>query len=375
MTTFPPQSLRAALTLLLLSVVFALMFAGASQAAAPRVIIAAPAKSAVIAGRQSVRIRLGVGRRTRVRRARFYFQGVRIGTDRKAPFVTKDGTTIDTAALPVGKQVVKFAIKYSARRKGGKVVRRTVEKNLLVEVFRPPTDLQSLPPNWATAFNDDFSAPSVSASNWKTQRDDWIKGGRPYSNLEGAGYLGSNVSVASGMLSLRTASVPVVGYPLSTGSANTNKKFAFEYGYLEARILVPSCDGCWPAFWLLPSDDVWPPEIDIFEFFNTQKDVTAYTSLHWPAANAEGQAFRNDPLRANVGDNYVGTWHTYSVLWTADLLQFYVDGVPGPQYSDPSQIPHEAMYPIVQLAIQSGHHPAPGSTMQVDYMRAWSRTG
>jgi hypothetical protein len=31
------------------------------------------------------------------------------------------------------------------------------------------------------------------------------------------------------------------------------------------------------------------------------------------------------------------------------------------------------MYPIIQLAIGRGFRPALGSTMQVDYLRAWMR--
>src|SRR5262245_3125666 len=45
------------------------------------------------------------------------------------------------------------------------------------------------------------------------------------------------------------------------------------YGYFEARILLPSAIGVWPAFWLhgdySADGKVWyPPEIDIFEFVN-----------------------------------------------------------------------------------------------------------
>ncbi|MGH2959419.1 MAG: glycoside hydrolase family 16 protein, partial [Solirubrobacterales bacterium] len=203
--------------------------------------------------------------------------------------------------------------------------------------------------------------------------DDWLKNGIPYSDLEGAGYLSSNVTVANGTLNLSTSSRAAAGFNQSTGSVNTNKKFAFQYGYIEARILVPACAGCWPAFWMLPSADHWPPEIDIIEFFDTSKQVIPYSAVHWPVAGAAKEQYFSQRLQTSDADNYIGTWHTYAMLWTRDLVQFYVDGNLGPQFNVPGQIPHLPMYPILQLAVGAGHRPSAGSTMQVDHVRAWQR--
>jgi beta-glucanase (GH16 family) len=365
---------RAALLLPLIALI-AFAAPQTASAAAPRVVVPAPVAGSIVAGKFPIRAQLTVKRHTRVRVARFYVQGSWIATDRRAPFTLNAGALFDTAALPSGANQLHFKVKYTVRRPGGRFVKKIATRVVSVDVFHPPTAAQPLPANWKIGFDDDFSNPATSAANWKTIRDDWIKDGRPYSNLEGAGYSPSNVSVANGSMNLRTSDRGAAGLAQSTGSVNTNTKFAFQYGYLESRIFVPSCSGCWPAFWLLPSSNVWPPEIDIFEFFNTEKDTSAHSSLHWPANTATKEDFRTSLLRINDGDNYVGSWHTYAMLWTANQIQFYIDGLPGPQFSDPSQIPHQPMYPILQLAVQSGHIPAVGSTMQVDYVRAWLPTG
>lgn len=376
MSPTPNLRSRAALLPLPLVLVLLLALAQPAPAASVRLVVSSPTSGATVAAGLPINARLAGVKGSRVRIARFYVNGKRVSTDRSRPFATSVGAAFDTNALAAGKQRLKLSVRYVVRGRRGKLSTHTRTRRVGVLVFRPPAPAApaaepQIGSNWKLGFDDEFSAAATSASTWKTQRDDWIKGGRPYSNLEGAGYLASNVSVANGSLNLKTADSSASGYPLSTGSVNTHGSFEYKYGYLESRMLVPSCSGCWPAFWTLASDDVWPPEIDIIEFFNTQAEVFPYASLHWPASNAAKELSRNDPLRIAVGDNYVGTWHTYGVLWTKDQLQFYIDGVPGPKFSDPSQIPQGSMYPIIQLAVQSGHHPAAGSTMQVDYVRAW----
>jgi hypothetical protein len=363
-------NLRAALVLLGLATVLALASAQSSSAASGKLVIKSPANGADISGKQPIRARLSVGKKSRVIRARFYFQGNLLATDEQAPFTVGRSTVLDTTPLPVGLNKLKFKVVFSVRRRGGKIVKKTRRRKVSVHVFRP----QSLPPgNWKQIFNDDFTNPAASQANWIAQRDDWIKNDIPYSNLEGAGYLTSNVGIANGTLNLSTSTRPAGGYAQSTGSANTNKRFAFKFGYIEARILVPACAGCWPAFWMLPSADHWPPELDVIEFFDTSKQVIPYSAVHWPVAGAKKEELFTQRLQTSDFDNYVGTWHTYGMLWTSTNVQFFVDGFAGPQFTDASKIPQLAMYPIVQLGVGANTRPPAGSTMQVDYVRAWQR--
>jgi len=56
----------------------------------------------------------------------------------------------------------------------------------------------------------------------------------------------------------------------ATAAMTTKNKFSQQYGYFEARVKMPtSGKGLWPAFWLVPADGSWPPEIDIMAWLST----------------------------------------------------------------------------------------------------------
>lgn len=124
---------------------------------------------------------------------------------------------------------------------------------------------------------------------------------------------------------------------------------------------------------MLPRADHWPPEIDIIEYFDTAKQVIPYSAVHWRANNVQRERYFSQRLMLSDQDNYIGTWHTYGALWTAQTVQFYIDGFDGPQFLRPSRIPHKAMYPIIQLAVGRGHRPKVASTMLVDHVSVWQR--
>lgn len=365
--------IRALGSILLLGATLAVL-APSAFAAPPKLVVDSPAQGATVASSLVLRARLQHARRDRVTSARFFVEDTLVATDTRAPFATSNGRPFDTAGLPPGGNLLNVSVTFTEKRSDGRVAEQTLRRAVRVEAFRPPSDASPLPfTTWKQKFHDDFASAKRSRKRWQSQRNDWIKGPIPYSNLEGAGYLPANVRIEDGTMKISTSGADAAGFRRSTGSVNTHDAFSFKYGYIEARILVPRCAGCWPAFWMLPRADHWPPEIDIIEYFDTAKQVIPYSAVHWRANNAQGERYFSQRLMLTPQDNYIGTWHTYGALWTRDMVQFYIDGVAGPQFSKASRVPHKAMYPIIQLAVGAGHKPAHGSTMQVDYVRAWQR--
>lgn len=329
----------------------------------------------------------------------FYVDSAYVGSDRTVPYTAAGAGTVDTTLGANGSHVFKAIA--TVKGKTAKVTTAsTVSVNNPVAAATPaptpsptppaptaePTTPVSTPPvpvvpdpsplgasgNWSLKFADDFSDANSSIAKWNTQRNDWLSGGIPYNSLEGAWYRTENVGVSGGNLSISVTDQAGNGYAQSSGMVNTRGKFDFRYGFLEARIRVPKCTGCWPAFWTLPATDTWPPEIDIFEFPQSGVVTYPYFSYHWPdATDASGQKYESNVYFNGSNYDYTDSWHTYGLYWGPDKLQVYLDGLPGPSTTNPLHIPAAAMYPILQLATGAQYTVPAGSTMLTDYVRVW----
>jgi hypothetical protein len=107
------------------------------------------------------------------------------------------------------------------------------------------------------------------------------------------------------------------------------------YGYYECEAQTSSARGTWGAFWLLPSDGTWPPEIDIYEQPRNGEVLNWCTTAnnHYNDANGQHQMvlsgtlnLRNMPGFPKDIDLTTG-FHTYACDWRADWTVWYVDGV------------------------------------------------
>ena len=225
-------------------------------------------------------------------------------------------------------------------------------------------------------FRDEFSDPAINRRKWSTLRGT-LK--FPYASSyniekEAATYSRNNVGVENGKAVLTLKRKPEgedPGHPYSSGMLHTGNHFSFKHGYVEARVKVPKCSGCWPAFWMLnaPTDSEWPPEIDIFEYFNTLKDKRPKMNVHWKAGAKNKQW--GSKKYGDVKRDYTGGWHTYGLAWNSKRAQVFVDGKPGPIYKTSRNLPKTANYLIFNLALQKGFNPTGERQMYVDYVRVW----
>jgi beta-glucanase (GH16 family) len=112
----------------------------------------------------------------------------------------------------------------------------------------------------------------------------------------------------------------------TSGRINTNGKFDFTYGRVEARIKVSSGQGLWPAFWMLGSNFFqgrpWPAsgEIDILEHVGKEPN-NVYSTLHAPAYFGGGGY--GSPL--NLGQAANAAFHVFAVEWGPTQMRFFVD--------------------------------------------------
>ena len=104
--------------------------------------------------------------------------------------------------------------------------------------------------------------------------------------------------------------------------------FSAQYGYFEARMLAPAAPGTWPAFWMLPSDNLVAPtptvaEIDAVELYGHEPTGACQSTHDYNSPQDDGVArcgTRFDSDRAAV------SWHTYGVSVLPTGITFSIDG-------------------------------------------------
>jgi beta-glucanase (GH16 family) len=108
---------------------------------------------------------------------------------------------------------------------------------------------------------------------------------------------------------------------------NSQAKFEFAYGHVDARIRVPTGRGLHPAFWALGSNlDTagWPTagEIDLMEVFGDDP-FTVHGTLHGPRSDGgeyKVKATRRKRARLSTG------FHVYGMSWRPGRIAFRLDG-------------------------------------------------
>ena len=238
-------------------------------------------------------------------------------------------------------------------------------------------------------FSDEFEGSALNESKWNPHYwwHDEEDGCTIAPNNELEWYQPDDVLVSNGILRLRAQKRNIVTcsgetYNYTSGVITTGKedwdhpepdKFAFQYSYAEARLKMPLGQGLWPAFWFLPCDQVWPPEVDVMEFLGHKPNITHMT-YHY---------LDDDGNYAGEGDWWVSPhdfsaeWHTFGLDWRPDALIWYVDGIERWRYTDRKRIPSEPMYLVLNLAVGGDWPGSPDSTtvfpsyFDVDYVRVW----
>jgi beta-glucanase (GH16 family) len=251
------------------------------------------------------------------------------------------------------------------------------------EQFRLALDRSVLTPTFADQF--DTLSLSDEGGTWDA-RHWWApeKGATLTGNGEKQWYINPSYaptasvnpfSVEDGILTITAEKTPddirplIEGYDYTSGMLTTHSSFSQTYGYFEIRADMPDERGTWPAFWLLPADGSWPPELDVVEMRGQDPD-TVHVTVH---SNETGG---RTSVSSTVNVDDTQGFHSYGVLWTPEKIVWYFDDVAVASADTPSDM-HDPMYMIVNLAI-GGTAGAPdagmddGAELKIDYIRAYA---
>lgn len=112
----------------------------------------------------------------------------------------------------------------------------------------------------------------------------------------------------------------------TAGSIETKGHASWKYGKFEVKAKLPAGRGLWPAIWMLGENIEqvgWPRcgEIDIMENvgFDPKK---IHGTIHTDKYNHIKKTGKGDHTYLK---NPATNFHTYSVIWTPKIIEFYVD--------------------------------------------------
>ena len=226
------------------------------------------------------------------------------------------------------------------------------------------------------AFSDSFAAAQDGeAGLWRAALDDSPRSG-PRSPPSSCGLerhadwsteLRDPFAAAQG--ALKVSAVPAsaergsnaANYPYFSGLISTQPSFAQTYGYFEMRAQLPQGKGLWPAFWMLPQDGSWPPEIDVVESIGDPSRV--YMTLHSSVAKTLGFEARITP---NIAHSFAVSWDSADLIW-------YIDGAEVGRAPTPGDM-HKPMFMLANLATGGSWTEtatASPAKLMVDYIRAY----
>jgi beta-glucanase (GH16 family) len=242
---------------------------------------------------------------------------------------------------------------------------------------------QGITGNWRLAFHDEFEGTELKNNLWNTQYPWGID-----NNGDGSEncYLTGNVSLnGSGQLVLtarhgkvsgRSKTGAVSSWPYNSGQINTHGKFSMDRGFVEMRAKVPSGSGAWPAFWALPSDGSWPPEVDVMETYGNAPNVLDMT-YHWGTAQRPRE--RHSQRTLVPPNEFADRFHVYGCHLSSQAITWYLDGVMQWSVTNRNEIAQlKPLYLVCNLAVGgSAGDPSKNTWPQeylVDYVRAWVGT-
>ncbi|NBI30104.1 carbohydrate-binding protein [Chengkuizengella marina] len=249
---------------------------------------------------------------------------------------------------------------------------------------------------WNLVWSDEFNGNTLDSSKWTYDIGNGVGG---WGNNEEQYYTSrsDNVKVENGNLIITALNEQFNGFNYTSGKIKTDGLASWKYGKFEARIKLPIGQGFWPAFWMMPQDDIYggwasSGEIDIMENRGRlphEISGAIHYGENWPNNVYSGGAI-TIPNNGTVAD-----WHNYSVEWEPGEIRWYLDGQLyntetswysrslGQPTNNPFPAPFDQeFYMILNLAVggnfDGGRIPSPSdfpAEMLIDYVRVYESTG
>lgn len=235
-------------------------------------------------------------------------------------------------------------------------------------------------------WSDEFDGTTLDTNKWEPMIGDGCSYGIcGWGNNELQYYKAENATVANGMLTITAQRERVRGKQYTSARLRTLNQGDFFDGYFEARIRIPVGQGLWPAFWMLPTDEIfggWPQsgEIDIMENIGSEPS-TVHGTIHYGQPFPDNQS-QGASISLSGGERFTDDFHTFAVEKTNNQIRWFMDGVLYSTKTDTDVAPqnwpfNERFHFLLNVAVGGNWPGSPdGSTqfpqtMDVDYVRVY----
>ncbi len=244
---------------------------------------------------------------------------------------------------------------------------------------------------WELVWRDEFDGSQLDLTRWEPEigrgpnNDGW-------GNLELQYYTSrpENIQVSQGTLKIIARRETYQSALYTSARLRTRNKGDWKYGRFEFRARLPQGKGIWPAFWMLPTDNVYggwaaSGEIDIMELVGHESH-RVHGTLHyggaWPNNESAGMSYA---LRQG---KFADDFHVFALEWEDGEMRWYVDGVMYLRQTwwrtagHPFPAPFDQRFHIlVNLAVGGRWPGSPDATtvfpqiLEVDYVRVYRKLG
>ena len=236
--------------------------------------------------------------------------------------------------------------------------REQVLKNTPIDAAAVKSSAVHPDSGWTLVWEDEFNGAQLNEGDWN------IVDQRPLVNKELQTYRPQNVKLESGYLQLVSSKGKGAYY---SGAVTTEGKRTFLNGRIDIRAKLPSGQGIFPAFWMLPETEAGLPEIDIMECLGNDPTCIWHV-FHYISAQGQDRYYASFK-----GANFSYDFHVFTLQWTKDRLIWMIDGVQ--TFAVDHYIPDKSMFLYLNTAVGGDWPGNPDKTtifpqsMLIDYVK------
>ncbi|HTE23909.1 family 16 glycosylhydrolase [Flavitalea sp.] len=240
---------------------------------------------------------------------------------------------------------------------------------------------------YSLSWNDEFNQPTLDPSTWSYETGDGCPTLCGWGNNELQYYSSSpdNLFFQDGKMIIEARAETFGGKNYTSSRIKTQGKRAFKFGRIDIRAILPVGKGLWPAFWLLPQDNVfggWPRsgEIDMMEYIGGEPSKVLGT-VHYGPGPGSTYITRSTSLTAGTFND---KFHVFSLEWETDQIRWYLDGnlyttISKADIGNNNYPFNENFYLLINMAVGGNLPGAPDASTSfpqhliIDYIRVFQK--